>query len=80
MITQAFSSPMLAEGIGSVTSQFKKGGMTNRNKKKKLSKRDMELIQKYAEGGEVTKKDKYEVGDRIKYMDSFRREEREFVI
>jgi antirestriction protein len=44
---------MLAEGIGAFTSQFKKGGMTKKNRKKKLSKAEMYLIQMYAEGGEV---------------------------
>lgn len=80
MITQSFSSPMLAEGIGAFTSQFKKGGMTNKNRKKKLSKAEMDLIQMYAEGGEVTKKDTYEVGEKIKFKDTLRREEREGVV
>jgi hypothetical protein len=44
---------MLAEGIGAFTSQFKKGGMTNKNRKKKLSKAEMDLIQMYAEGRAV---------------------------
>jgi hypothetical protein len=73
---------MLAEGIGAFTSQFKKGGMTNKNTKKKLSKKEIEFIEAYANGGEVSnseliQKDVYEVGDKIKFMDSFRKEEKE---
>jgi hypothetical protein len=34
----------------------------------------------YNIGGEVTKKDSYEVGDKIKYMDTFRREENDGTI
>jgi hypothetical protein len=34
----------------------------------------------YNKGGEVTKKDSYEVGDKIKYMDTFRREENDGTI
>jgi len=34
----------------------------------------------YNTGGEVTKKDSYEVGDKIKYMDTFRREENDGTI
>jgi antirestriction protein len=44
---------MLAEGIGSVTSQFKKGGMINKNrKKKKLSSKQIDFIETYAKGGQ----------------------------
>jgi antirestriction protein len=76
---------MLAEGIGAFTSQFKKGGMTNKNTKKKLSKKDIEFIEAYANGGEVSnseliQKDVYEVGDKVKYIDSFRKDEREGTI
>lgn len=54
MITQTFSSPMLAEGIGSVTSQFKKGGMIKKNsKKKKLSSKQLDIIETYAKGGKT---------------------------
>ena len=81
MITQSYSSPMLAEGIGAFTSQFKKGGMTRKNTKKKLSSKDLEFIEAYANGGSVgdnvIKKDTYEVGDKIKFIDSFRKEEKE---
>jgi antirestriction protein len=73
---------MLAQGIGAVTSQFKKGGMTNKNTKKKLSKKEIEFIEAYANGGEVSnseliQKDVYEIGDKIRFIDSFRKEEKE---
>jgi hypothetical protein len=35
---------------------------------------------KYNDGGEVTKKSSYQVGDKIKFIDSFRREERDGVL
>lgn len=38
MITQAFSSPMLAEGIGAFTSKFEKGGNIATQNKKELKK------------------------------------------
>lgn len=81
MITQSYSSPMLAEGIGAFTSQFKKGGMTKKNTKKKLSSKEIEFLEAYANGGSVgdnlIKKNAYEVGDRIKFIDRFRKEEKD---
>jgi antirestriction protein len=72
---------MLAEGIGAFTSQFKKGGMTRKNTKKKLSSKEIEFIEAYANGGSVEdnliKKDAYKVGDRIKFIDRFRKEEKD---
>jgi antirestriction protein len=56
---------MLAEGIGAFTSQFKKGGMTKKSRKKKLSSKEIEFIEAYADGGKTMDEiwDKHRIAD-----------------
>jgi hypothetical protein len=115
-LVQSYASPQIVEGIGSVTSQFAKGGKMGfdvlakkvaknyegkrvpkeyqKDYGKVYSKEEakevgnkvaskvyrQQLAKKMANGGMLTQKDSYEIGDKIRFIDSFRKEEKDGTI